>query len=421
MTWAYVKLKDLCDITSSKRIYASEYVEEGVPFYRSKEVIEKFNGTQSLSSNLFISHNKYEELKDKFGVPRVGDILLTSVGTLGIPFLVKNDDRFYFKDGNLTWFKPLKSNLRSRYLYYWLQSDGGKRQLAKCTIGTSQSAYTIVRLKEMSIELPPLDTQNKIASILSAYDDLIENNNCRIALLEESARLLYREWFVRLRFPGHENTRITDGVPEGWEIVKLKDYINVIHGCAFKGAYFSDTETQLILLTPGNFKVGGGIKFDKLKFYSEAGPLDERYVLSKEDLLVTMTDLSKMSDTLGYPMLVPDHSKYTFLHNQRLGKVEPISTFFPKYFLYCLFQDYRYRNHVVGSASGVAVKHTSPTKILSFKVPLPEMRRGGLVDDFNNITQNSFLQIEMLIRMNHSLQKARDLLLPKLMNGEIPV
>ena len=97
----------------------------------------------------------------------------------------------------------------------------------KCTIGSSQSAYTIVLLKEMEISLPPLPTQRKIAAILSAYDDLIENNTRRIALLERMAQLLYREWFVRFRFPGHEDARMVESalgeIPEGWEVNTVRD------------------------------------------------------------------------------------------------------------------------------------------------------------------------------------------------------
>jgi len=97
-------LGKLCNITSSKRIYASEYVSTGVPFYRSKEVIQKHDG-EAINTELFISEEKYNEIKNKFGVPTKGDMLMTSVGTLGIPYIVKASEKFYFKDGNLTWYK----------------------------------------------------------------------------------------------------------------------------------------------------------------------------------------------------------------------------------------------------------------------------------------------------------------------------
>src|SRR5438132_4600874 len=137
---------ELCEITSSKRIYAADYVPEGVPFYRSKEIIEKHEGNIDVSTDLFISDSKFREIERKFGAPKAGDLLLTSVGTLGMPYVVKSGERFYFKDGNLIWFRNF-NRLEPQFLYYWLLSPQGRAELKKCTIGSSQSAYTIVLLK----------------------------------------------------------------------------------------------------------------------------------------------------------------------------------------------------------------------------------------------------------------------------------
>ena len=227
-----VRMSDLCEITSSKRIFASDYVSEGVPFYRGKEITEKYKGNLDVSTELFISEEKFCEIERKFGAPKVGDLLLTSVGTLGSPYVVKSGERFYFKDGNLTWFRHFK-RLDSRFLYYWLVSPQGRAELKKCTIGSSQSAYTIVLLKGMEIELPSVSVQRRIAGVLSAYDELIENNLRRIGILEEMARALYREWFVAFRFPGHEALPLVDSplgpIPKGWEVKKLGElttYLN---------------------------------------------------------------------------------------------------------------------------------------------------------------------------------------------------
>ncbi|MDA1050657.1 MAG: hypothetical protein O3C40_09275 [Planctomycetota bacterium] len=105
-----------------------------------------------------------------------------------------------------------------------------------------------------------------------------------------------------------------------WTEIQLRELIDIKHGAAFKGKYFKDEPAPDILLTPGNFAIGGGLKIDKLKFYD--GPVDDDYVLAADDLIVTMTDLSKQADTLGYPALVPAANGKRFLHNQRIGKVE---------------------------------------------------------------------------------------------------
>ena len=233
MKWEFSKIGDNCEVTSSKRIFYSEYVKSGIPFYRSKEVIQSFLG-QSIDEHLYISEEKYKQIADKFGVPEAGDMLLTSVGTIGVPYLIKESDCFYFKDGNLTWFKNFSKNLSSKYLYYWIQSPQGKGVLFNSTIGSSQKALTISMLKGISIPLPPIGIQNRITDILSSYDDLIENNQKQIKLLEEAAMRLYKEWFVKLRFPGHENTKIVDGVSEGWICSKTKDFIKFKYGKALK-------------------------------------------------------------------------------------------------------------------------------------------------------------------------------------------
>src|SRR5665648_489946 len=147
--WRESCLGELCDITSSKRIFYNEYVSAGVPFYRSKEIIEKAN-RNNISTELFITNEKYDEIKMKFGVPKKGDILMTSVGTLGVPYVIKDDEKFYFKDGNLTWLKPRK-NIYSMFLYYYLISNIGKQKLDEITIGSTQEALTISGIKTIDI------------------------------------------------------------------------------------------------------------------------------------------------------------------------------------------------------------------------------------------------------------------------------
>jgi type I restriction enzyme S subunit len=219
-------MDELCEITSSKRIFAADYVSEGVPFYRGREITEKYKGNVDVSTELFITEEKFSEIEGKYGAPMQGDLLLTSVGTL--VYVVKPGDRYYFKDGNLTWFRNFKE-LDSRFLYYWIGSPQGKAELQKCTIGSSQSAFTIVLLKGLEIKLPPLPVQQRIAGILSAYDELIENSQRRIRILETIARTLYREWFVHFRFPGHEKLpRVASSlgdIPQGWEVTTLSVHL----------------------------------------------------------------------------------------------------------------------------------------------------------------------------------------------------
>ena len=185
-----------------------------------------------------------------------------------------------------------------------------------------------------------------------------------------------------------------------WLPARLADHVAIKHGYAFKGEYFTDEPTYYILLTPGNFALGGGFQSGKAKYYS--GPIPEDYVLKEGDLLVTMTDLSKTGDTLGYPAFVPQSSAVRYLHNQRLGLVEVHNgTTIDKAFLYYRLRLSDYRHFILGSASGSTVRHTSPSRILDFAFnlpPLPEQRAIaavlGALDD----------KIELNRRMNATLE-----------------
>ena len=173
--WRKVKLGEIGEITSSKRIFRAEYKKVGVPFYRGKEIIQKANN-QEVSDEFFISLEKYEEIKNKYSVPLENDILITSVGTVGIPYIVKNE-KFYFKDGNINWIRKYANNIYFKYLYYWLISPIGKNQIDSYLIGSTQKALTIEAIKKLEINLPPLNIQKKIAKILSDIDERIELNN----------------------------------------------------------------------------------------------------------------------------------------------------------------------------------------------------------------------------------------------------
>ena len=180
--WEEKQLGELLAITSSKRIFYSEYVETGVPFYRSKEIIELHN-TGNTKSELCISENRFNEIKEKFGAPIKGDILLTSVGTLGIPYRVKSNDNFYFKDGNLTWFKDFTS-IPSIIIYCWLKSSIGKEQLDSITIGSTQAALTISGLKEIKLIIPSKEKIKELEENLIFFYDKIDANQKQIQTLE---------------------------------------------------------------------------------------------------------------------------------------------------------------------------------------------------------------------------------------------
>lgn len=193
--WGQARLGDLLEITSSKRIFRADYCDDGVPFYRGKEIVELSKGN-TISTELFISSEKFEEIKAKFGAPVAGDLLLTSVGTLGAVYLVRNGDRFYFKDGNLTWFRNFSDKLLPSFLHQWFRSPIAKREIDKITIGSTQQALTIVSLKSIVLDVPPIEEQKKITEILSSLDNKIALNRQINITLESMAQALFKSWFV---------------------------------------------------------------------------------------------------------------------------------------------------------------------------------------------------------------------------------
>lgn len=168
-------------------------------------------------------------------------------------------------------------------------------------------------------------------------------------------------------------SQILEILMNNWQKVKLGNLINIKHGFAFKGESFSDTDNGNVVLTPGNFQIGGGFKVNwrKTKYYH--GDFPEEYILQAGDLIISMTDLSKAGDTLGFPALIPEGHAKNFLHNQRLGLVESITKELDKNFIYWRLRLSDYQQGIVGSATGSTVKHTSPTRIREFEFYLPPL------------------------------------------------
>lgn len=187
--WKIERLGNLFEITSSKRVFEEDYVNEGIPFYRSKEIIELSNN-QEITTELFISNELYAKFKNKFGVPKENDILITSVGSIGNSYQVRKDDIFYFKDGNLTWIKSSSKKALSKYLIYWLKSDLGKNTLISSTIGTSQSALTIEKLRAIKILVPEVNILEKFEQKISSFDIKIQILNKQITNLTQQRDLL---------------------------------------------------------------------------------------------------------------------------------------------------------------------------------------------------------------------------------------
>jgi len=299
-------------------------------------------------------------------------------------------------------FVPDKSKIDLDFIYYTLTHF--QRELKHIGEGSVQDNINLGTFENIVFPTPTLPEQRTIASILTSLDDKIDLLHRQNATLEAMAETLFRQWFV-------------EEAKEDWKEVSLKEYITIKHGYAFKGNYISTEPTNLILVTPGNFKIGGGFKFDKFKYYTnEEFPKD--YIFKAGDLIVTMTDLSVDGNTLGYPAFVPEnYSNEVYLHNQRVGKVE-YKNEIGKYFLHQLMKTDDYQWFVLGGASGTAIRHTSPTSICNYSFRMPPKSKILEFENFANGLEEKNKKNQIQIR---TLTALRDNLLPKLMTGEVRV
>lgn len=393
MMWEKTTIGKHCTVTSSKRFHLSDRSDSGIPFYCSKEIIQKVNG-QEITDYDYIKVESYEEVKKKFGVPECGDLLITTRGTYGVPYLYNAEDKFYFADGNLTWLKDFDDLLVAEFLYYWILSYEGQKKIDAIAKGTAQKAVPIALIKDIELSIPDVEMQKKIAKILTAYDDFIENNQKQIKLLEEAAQRLYKEWFVDLRFPGYEDVEIVDGVPEGWKEEKLIDIANVQYGFAFDSSLFNSQGKGKQIIRIRN--IPSGITDDYTT--QEA---DEQYIVSNGDIVVGMDGEFHINSWCG---------KTAYLV-QRTCKFIPKKELMRGWLLQAIYGPIKYFEKTV---VGATVAHLGKKHIDTI-----ELLTGP--DELYIPFKTLFDKRQLLLNQNILLSEARDRLLPKLMSGEIEV
>ena len=292
-----------------------------------------------------------------------------------------------------------------RFVYYLLCNNV---ETVK-SLGAS-SATPIVNkteFQQIRLKAPDLPEQQRIGDILSAYDSLIENNRRRIQLLEQSARMLYKEWFVHLRFPGHEHVKIKNGVPEGWERKTVGDVAEVLSGFAFKSSTFQ-SEGNFAIVTIKNVQDG---QFDTVCSSSIDQPpkeMQDHCYLRTGDVLLSLTG------NIGRVCMVHGDG---FLLNQRVAKLQAKDVF-TRSFVYCMFRNEGFQSLLTNLSYGVAQQNLSPVKMKSIELNVPPNR---LIEDFTDVAEPLMDQILILNRENEKLRQARDILLPKLMSGKVEV
>ena len=398
--WTKVKLKDCCHSISDGDHLPPPKSDSGVPFV----TIANIDATNHIDfgNTMFVPYEYYNNLND-IRKAKFNDILYSVVGSFGKPVLIKENKPFAFQR-HIAILRPNNGIVDSRFLYYVMLSRDFYMQADTVAIGAAQRTISLTALRNMEVELPSMEIQHRIATILSRYDSLIENYQKQIKLLEEAAQRLYKEWFVDLRFPGHENTNIIDGVPEGWEKKRLNNLVNLQSGYAFKSSTFEESG-QYKIVTIKNVKDGlfDGDNVSFIKSIPEKMPA--HCLLQTGDILLSLTgNVGRVCFIIGK----------NYLLNQRVAKLD---SHYPA-FTYCLFRNHDMFIEVNNLANGAAQQNVSPIRIGEMKILLPNKE---VLYKFESITSKPIVGIISLQSQLRLLTEARDRLLPKLMSGEITV
>ena len=273
------------------------------------------------------------------------------------------------------------------YLYHLCCGTDWTAGTNKAVMGLTLNKAT---LSEKMINLPSVEEQKDIAEKLDEVDSLINIQQRQLAKLDELVKARFIELFGDLhstKFPK----------------CKMAEICNIKHGYAFSGEFFTEEDNNILLVTPGNFKVGGGFQEKKCKFFM--GEYSEEYVLNCGDLIVTMTDLSKNMDTLGYSAIVPSTNR-VYLHNQRIGLFVGMSENINKVFLMYFMQTNEYRDSIIASATGSTVHHTSPSKILDCDIFLPPIELQDQFAAFVEQTDKSKLAVKQSLEKLETLKQS---------------
>lgn len=357
------------------------------PFVEMGDVSTSFRNPDKVEYKSFDSGVKFAD----------GDTVIARI----TPCL-QNGKRFYCKNigkgfGSTEYlvFRPKDSSVDNLYLYYFMNTDFIKESMVRSMVGaTGRQRVNNDVFSRLDVTFPNIEIQRRIAEILSTYDDLIENNRKQIKLLEEAAQRLYKEWFVDLRFPGHENTKITDGVPKGWRRERLVDLVDVQYGYAFDGSQFNATRNGMPIIRIRNIPSGNTCDYTTEK-------VDVQYVVHNGDILVGMDGEFHINSWSG-----PD----AYLV-QRTCSFRPNKSSMKGYLLQAIYEPIKFfESTVVGATvAHLGKKHIDTISVLTCP------------DNLYVPFQKYYEQRQLLLNQNWLLTEARDRLLPKLMSGEIEV
>ena len=397
------KLKDCCLSISDGDHLPPPKADSGIPFI----TISNIDATNHIDfeNTLFVPIDYYNKL-DSIRKAKQNDIIYSVVGSFGKPVLIKDDRKFVFQR-HIAILRPNSEVVDSRFLYYVMLSRDFYMQADSVAIGAAQRTINLTSLRNMKVELPSLANQIHIADILSRYDSLIENYQKQIKLLEEAAQRLYKEWFVDLHFPGHENTKIVDGVSEGWEKKRAIDFFDMSIGKTPPRAekeWFSTSDKDVAWVSISDMK--------DVMFVNTTGEKLTKEACEKFNVKIVPegTVLLSFKLTVGR-VSIADIPVCT---NEAIAHFIGTRNSWREYTLLYL-RNYHYDS--LGNTSGISkAVNSTIIKNMPFLMPCDV-----ILESFSKIVSPLFVKIRNTYSQIRHLTEARDRLLPKLMSGEIAV
>ena len=331
-------------------------------------------------------------------VPQEDDLIFAREAPAGNVALIRKGEKVCLGQRTVL-LRPNKQKVDPSFLTYYLLAPKQQYGLTGTANGATVAHVNMPTIRNLAIELPDIKVQRKLGGILSAYDNLIENNQKQIKLLEEAAQRLYKQWFIDLRYPGHETTPIVDGLPKGWSVKTVDDIAEYINGYAFKPSDWQTKGYPIIKIKEMN----EGVTADTPRNSGETIP--PKYVIGSGDIVFSW------SATLA--AIIWDGE--TGLLNQHLFKVIPHKDFSREFVLQTIKNTLEeFQNLTTGST----MKHIQRGKLKEVKVNTPT---SNIMKEFEKITEPIRNQILNKKKQILDLIQSRDRLLPKLMNGELEV
>lgn len=332
-------------------------------------------------------------------------ILLPRKGTLSNIQLVSGTP---FWTVDTIYYTILNENLANPY-YLWAYLKN--LDLSGYDSGASIPSMTTKTYNSLNVFLPKLSIQEKVAKVLSNYDSRIKNNDKRIKILEQMAENVYKEWFVRFRFPGFKDAEFTNGIPYGWSYTTLDKIVSFDRGISYSSEEI-ECDDGVNLINLKNIQPYGGFRREGTKKYS--GKYKESQIVKKGDLILGVTDMTQDRRTVGHVAMIPTMKGDCVISADLVRVNSKIS----KVFLYSMFRYGFYSKYFSQFANGANVLHLKPSVLMNKKILMPSKE---LIDEFSKKVSPMMEMIDKLNLMNGNLIKQRDYLLPRLMSGKLEV